>query len=315
MFAAGTAEDRLKLPAKRLLAEDLPDRLDGNRASLQVRARQTVLVVVPGQVIEEPIAPLLDLGGHLRGDGCGAKCFALVLGVIVQGLHLEQIDNASERRRAILDRTAADGDGNGDGLTFEAFLDFLEHVGKVGADDVHFVDKDETGYVVLVGLPPDGFRLRLDALLGVEDHDAAVQDAQGAFDLRGEIDVARGIDEVDGAVAPGERDTGAIDGDAAFLLFLVVVGLGRAGIDSAQAIRGAGIIEDMLGGRRLAGIDVRNDAEVADLGQVIASGGHGRIFGVRWLDTATALDVCAPGSVGKNPKRCRATALQVWLRQ
>ncbi len=92
---------------------------------------------------------------------------------------------------------------------------------EVGADHVHLVDEDQPRHLILVGLPPHGFRLGLDALLGVEDDDGAVEHAQAAFDLGGEIDVAGRVDEVDGAVAPLEGDAGAVDGDAAFLLFLV----------------------------------------------------------------------------------------------
>ena len=84
--------------------------------------------------------------------------------------------------------------------------------------------KTSRGTSILVGLPPDRFGLGLDALLGVEDDDRAVEDAQGALDLGGEIDVAGRVDQVDGAVAPLERHAGAVDGDAAFLFFLVVVG-------------------------------------------------------------------------------------------
>ena len=73
---------------------------------------------------------------------------------------------------------------------------------EIGPDDVHLVDEDEARHLVLVGLPPDRFRLGLDALLGVEDDDAAVEDAQAALDLGGEIDVAGRVDQVDGAVAP-----------------------------------------------------------------------------------------------------------------
>jgi hypothetical protein len=99
-------------------------------------------------------------------------------------------------------------------------------------------------------------------------------DAQRALDLGGEIDVAGGVDEVDGAVAPGERDAGAVDGDAAFLLFLVVIGGRIALVHAAEAMDGAGVIEDVLGGGRLPGIDVRNDADVAEAAQV-KLGGHG----------------------------------------
>ena len=65
-----------------------------------------------------------------------------------------------------------------------------------------------------------------------------------------------------------ERDAGAVDGDAAFLLFLVVVGLGGALVDAAELVLGAGVEEHVFGGGGLAGVDVRNDAEVADLAQV-----------------------------------------------
>src|SRR5205085_1836900 len=98
--------------------------------------------------------------------------------------------------------------------------------------------------------------LGLDALLGVEDDHAAVQDAEAALDLGGEVDVARRVDEVDAAVLPGEGDARAVDGNAAVLLLGVVVGVGGAGVDLAQAVLGAGVVEDVFGGGGLAGVDV-----------------------------------------------------------
>ena len=46
-------------------------------------------------------------------------------------------------------------------------------------------------HVVLVRLPPHRFGLGLDALLGIEDDDGAIEHAQAALDLGREIDVAR----------------------------------------------------------------------------------------------------------------------------
>ena len=43
----------------------------------------------------------------------------------------------------------------------------------------------------------------------VEDDDRAVEHAQAALDLGGEIDVAGRVDQVDRAAAPLERDAGA----------------------------------------------------------------------------------------------------------
>src|SRR5262249_42169631 len=82
--------------------------------------------------------------------------------------------------------------------------------------------------------------------------------------------------EVDDAVAPLERDAGAVDGDAALLLLRVVVGFGRALIDAAELVLGAGVVQDVLGGRRLARVDVGDDADVAKFAQVgLGVGGHG----------------------------------------
>ena len=68
---------------------------------------------------------------------------------------------------------------------------------EVRAELVHLVDEADARDVVLVGLAPDRLGLGLDALLAVEHGDRAVEDAQRALDLDGEVDVARGVDEVD----------------------------------------------------------------------------------------------------------------------
>ena len=49
-------------------------------------------------------------------------------------------------------------------------------------------------HVVLVGLTPDSLRLRLDAGDAVEDGDRAVEHAQRALHLQGEVDVPWGGD-------------------------------------------------------------------------------------------------------------------------
>ena len=49
-------------------------------------------------------------------------------------------------------------------------------------------------HVVLVGLTPDSLRLRLDAGDAVEARDRAVEDAERALDLEGEVDVPWGGD-------------------------------------------------------------------------------------------------------------------------
>src|SRR5690606_42040666 len=53
----------------------------------------------------------------------------------------------------------------------------------------------------------DLLRLRLHALLAVEDGDGAVEHAQGALDLDREVDVAGRVDDVDLVVLPDRKST------------------------------------------------------------------------------------------------------------
>ncbi len=160
------------------------------------------------------------------------------------------------------------------------------HAEEVGAHAVHLVDERDARHLVLVGLAPDGFRLRLHAAHGVVDHAGAVEHAHGALHLDGEVDVAGRVDDVDamlGVVAghalPEGGGGGRRDGDAAFLLLLHPVHGGGAVMDLAQLVVDAGVEQDALGRRRLAGVDVRADADVA----VAFDGGlagHGEFSGL-----------------------------------
>ncbi len=105
---------------------------------------------------------------------------------------------------------------------------------------------------------------------------AAVEHAQAPLDLGGEVDVARRVDQVDRLHRPS-RETATqrrVDRDAALGLLGVVVGGRRPAIDLAGAMLRPRGEQHPLGHRRLAGIDVGDDADVANFGEV---GGHGSI--------------------------------------
>ena len=153
-------------------------------------------------------------------------------------------------------------------LGLEAVHDGVDREVEVRAELVHLVDEADARDVVLVGLTPDGLRLGLDALLAVEDGDGTVEDAQRALDLDREVHVARGVDDVDLVVVPVAGRRGGRDRDAALLLLLHPVHRRRAVVRLTDLVVDPGVEQDPLGGRRLAGIDVSHDADVADLREV-----------------------------------------------
>ena len=85
----------------------------------------------------------------------------------------------------------------GAGLRLQAIDDHLDGALRIRAGAVHLVDEADPRHAVLVGLPPDRLRLRLDAGDGIEHDHATVEHAQRALDLDGEVDVARRVDDVD----------------------------------------------------------------------------------------------------------------------
>src|SRR6185436_18490108 len=153
-------------------------------------------------------------------------------------LHPDQVDVADE----LVFRT--DRQLNRHGVGFELGNDLIEGALEVGADAVHLVDEADPRHAVLVGLTPDGFRLRLDAGDRVEHGDGAVEDAQRALDFGGEVDVAGGVDDVDAVIAPETGGRRGGDGDAALLLLLHPVHDRGAFVDFSQLVRNPGVEQD-----------------------------------------------------------------------
>src|SRR5262249_56087760 len=123
-------------------------------------------------------------------------------------------------------------------------------------------DVGGAGQVVVGGLIPDGFRLHLDTADGAENAHRAIEDAQGALDLRREVHVAGRVDQVDARVAPFDGDGRAVDRDALLLLQRVEVGSGVALVHVADFVLGAAEVENALRGRGFAGVHVGDDANV-----------------------------------------------------
>ena len=71
----------------------------------------------------------------------------------------------------------------------EAVLDHVDGAVEVGAGAVHLVDEAHPRHAVRVGLTPHRLGLGLDTGDAVEHGDGAVEHAQRALDLDGEVDV------------------------------------------------------------------------------------------------------------------------------
>ena len=131
---------------------------------------------------------------------------------------------------------------------------------------VDFVDHRNDGQIVLRGQKCVGHGLCFHSLAGIHDEQRAFAGGKRARDFVGKIDVTGSIDEVEliflavgGAVM--QANTLGFDGDAA--LFFQIHGIEHLRGHFALGER-AGKFEQAIGKGRLAVVDVRDDAEVAD---------------------------------------------------
>ena len=214
------------------------------------------LVVVLGRLLEE-------LGGNvlrvqLRAERVGPHVCA----------HLDEVDDAAE---VLL---LADRQLHGHRPRAEPVDHRLHGREEVRADAVHLVHEGDAWDAVAVCLAPDGLGLRLDTGDGIEHRHRAVEDAERALHLDRKVHVPGRIDDVHPNVAPERRRRSRRDRDPALLLLHHPVHDGGALVDLAHLVRAAGVVEDPLGRRRLAGVDVRHDPDVAHPVERDCSLGH-----------------------------------------
>ena len=178
------------------------------------------------------------ISAHLALRSAGISIhsyFCLRLFVEDGGLHGDEIDHA------LVLIFLADRPLDGHRVDSEARLERRDVHREVGADLVHLVDEHDARHLVLVGLAPHRLGLRLHAVAAVEDGHRAVEHAERALDLDGEVDVSRRVDDVDvmlGMVVlhpfPEAGRGRRRDGDAALALLLHPVHDGRAVVHLAD---------------------------------------------------------------------------------
>ena len=214
------------------------------------------------------------LGGlpQVRRAGFDQQVAALVAGEADQGA-VDQVQDG----RLVAGESGAEpipqqGYRQGDRLGPQAAADVLQGVVEVRPGTVHLVDEKDHRELEAGALTPHRLGLGLHTPYPIEDQDAAVEDAHGSLHLDGKIHVPRGIDDLEGVVAPGGLGHRRGDGDPVLLLLDHVIHVGGALVDLADLVRGPGVVEDALRQRGLAGVHMGRDADVADMGEFCGFG-------------------------------------------
>src|SRR5690606_27241015 len=208
--------------------------------------------------------PLFGFVEQVSRDLGVFKADTLIFFIPDDTLHLDQVDDAPEGF------FGPDRQLDRHGGRVEAVLDLLHDAQEVGTGAIHLVDVDEARNLVTVGLTPNGFGLRLYAGAAAQNNNGAVEYTQAALYFDGEVNVARGVDEVDAMLvellvhaAPEAGGGSGGNRDATLLLLLHPVHGGSAFMHFAQLVVDARVEQDALGSSRLARVHVRADTNVA----------------------------------------------------
>ncbi len=176
-------------------------------------------------------------------------------------LHGDKVDNALEGF------FGADGNLDGAGICTEHILDLAHYFEEVCTRTVHLVNVTYTGHVIFVGLTPHGFRLGFNTAYGAERGNGAVENAERTLDFNGEVNVPRGVNQVDfifvARILPESGGSGRGDGDTTLLFLLHPVHSGSAVMNFSDLMRKTGIEQNTLGSCGLTGIDMSHNADIS----------------------------------------------------
>ena len=149
----------------------------------------------------------------------------------------------------------------------EHALDLIEQVERIAGRLIELVDEREHRQPMRAADVEQLERLRLDAFGRVEHHDDAVDGEQRAIGVLAEVLVTGRVEQGDVMALQLELERRRADRDAALLFHLHPVGhgmpLGLAAANGAGQLDGAGVQQQLLGQRGLAGVGVRDDRERA----------------------------------------------------
>ncbi len=160
-------------------------------------------------------------------------------------------------------------DGVG-GVNADDFFDFFLDAVRIGLRQVDLVQHRHHFQALLDGGVAVGHGLGFDALTRVHHQQRAFAGRQGTADFIGEVDVAGGVDEVQlvlDTVFGGVVQSNAVglDGDPA--LALEVHGVQYLGFHFTLG-KAAAHLDESIGQRRLAMVNVGDDGEIADMTQI-----------------------------------------------
>jgi hypothetical protein len=128
-------------------------------------------------------------------------------------------------------------------------------------------------------LPPNGLGLGLDTAYSTKDGDHPIKHPHGALYFNGEIDVTRGVDDIDAIIFPAGGNGRSRDGDASLSFLFHPIGDGGTIVHLTHLVDYPRIEKDPFCRRGLASINMRGNTDISNSVQRVGAGHGGRLRG------------------------------------
>ena len=249
-----TADNGNELVFDRALSDGCSDFLSGEICTLVLEVSLHEVVVKLGYLLEKVSSVFLSLFLHILGNLFHAHILAEVI-IVYICVHLNEVDDASEGR------LSADRQLNRNSVALQSVVHHVYYVVEVCTHNIHLIYISHSGYVVVVRLAPNCFRLRLNAALSAEYSYRAIEDAQRTLNFNSKVNVAGGIDNIDTnlvilAVIPERGGRSRSNGYTSLLLLNHPVHRSRTIMGFTNLVVNTCIEQYTLGGSGLTGIDM-----------------------------------------------------------
>ena len=219
-------------------------------------------VIGLGDELDELLVQLLDPRGPFAGGGRLGELAALVAreGDDFTPEHVEHLVEPGPRVHR---------DGQGKNAVAEMLADLPQNLLEIAFVLVEGIDDDHFRDAVLRRVFPDRVGPDADAVVGVDDHQGEVTDAQRAEAFADEIRVTGAVDHVEFLVEPFEVEERGGHGNLTVLFAVVIIGNGAAGGDGAHPVDDAGAGKHGFAEHGFSRGGVSHDCEVSNLTRLV----------------------------------------------
>ena len=151
------------------------------------------------------------------------------------------------------------------GIFRQTFMNRIKRFIKITTNLINLINETNPRNTILGSLTPNGFGLSFNAHLTIKYYDCTIKHTERTFYFSREVDVPRGINDVNLMIFPINRDSCRSNRNTTFLFLLHPVSFSTtsAALYKVNFVLKSGTIKNRFGGSSFTGVDMCDNANVS----------------------------------------------------